>query len=251
MPVEISTTFVMFHVFKDGVNDSSRFIDYAASSIRLIYPKANVVLLTNVSLSELLLPSFVTVNLIDVDFTKLMLCRVREYKNFIERAVGQHVIFCDSDMLFLRPLGEMMVKDYDVAFALRRNKTQPINGGLYFVNLHHRDRIQRFFAQLVDTFEALLADVHYWGDQIALSKLLAPNAAKLHRSLDTIWNGVRIRYLPSRVYNNTPRPWLLRNKLFLPFAKILHFKGPRKHAIEGYRNRYITSLLGSLIRRLT
>ena len=245
-----SIRFVMFHSFRNGVDQSTSMIEMAASSIRLSYPESQIFLLSNLPNSETGLPAFIHTDLIDVDCHSLMLNRIREYKAFVDRTSSDgYVVFCDTDMLFVRRFDKLFKDDFDIALTLRKDWNAPINGAFYAVNMTRKDLVSIFFKDFIKAIENLPENQHYWhGDQTALARMLGAPAVDLARPCFARWNDVRIKYLPLWAYNNTPDYKQRRFHVFYPFARILHFKASKKSFMKAYYRLYVTSRLGKFLR---
>lgn len=244
-----SLTFVMFHAFEDESETALDLIAFSVDSVSRVYPEAKIVLLTNRLTAAV--PSGVSQVVVAVDSGKLMFERTRVYKEFIDgQPAAGHIVLMDTDMLLLRRIDELFDATADVTLTLRRWKLAPINGGLYILNMAAKAGVTSFFAALLATYEGLGADEFKWdGDQSALRDLLQPLPANIHFAVNTEWKGVKIRYVSCRAYNNTPSDRLLKKTSIKFRAKLLHFKGARKHAMSRYYGVYSDSRLGWLMRR--
>ena len=256
--------FAMFSVFGTGVDHRGlgnrvdqrvSMIEMAASSIRLTYPEAEISLLSNLRNSETGLPDSIHTHLVDADFDKLVLSKIREYKAFLDRTASEgYVVFCDPDMLVLRRFDKLFKKDdFDIAVTLRNyhdgERGAPINAGFYLINMRAKDRIRNLFKNYVQAIEDLPESEHLWnGDQTALARILGAPLIDLARPCSAEWNDIRLKYLPVRIYNNTPGPRQLKYHIFDRSARILHFKGSRKDSMETYYRLYVKSMFGRLLR---
>lgn len=254
-PLEPGTplVFVMFHIFRGAPDEWAGMIRMAAQSVQNVYPQAEIVLLSNLAGGDADLPEHVRVVPVACDPDSLMLRRLQEYRAFVaSQEAGGYVVLMDTDMLLLRSVDELFVDDFDIGLTVRKFPPPPINGGFYVVNMRHKARVLRFFDGLLSVYESLPAEARRWnGDQIALARLLDPPTRNIRAALHSRWQDVRIKYLPVRIYNNTPRRILLKRTLYNPAAKVLHLKGRRKGSMPSYFKRYVDSRLGRLIRKLS
>jgi hypothetical protein len=255
----------MFSVFGNGVDhrglsnsvdQRARMIEMAASSIRLSYPEAEIRLLSNLPNSETGLPDFIHTDLVDANFDTLVLSKIREYKALLDRTNPEgHLVFCDPDMLLLRRIDKLFKKDdFDIALTLRNYSDDghdaPINAGFYVVNMRAKDRICGLFKDFVQAIEDLPESEHLWdGDQTALARILGAPLVDLVHPCFAQWNDIRIKYLPVRIYNNTPGRRQRRFYVFHPHARVLHFKASKKSFMGAYYRLYVTSMLGKLLRQ--
>ena len=241
---------VMFHAYKASDCEADAMIRFAARSMLAHYPQAEIVLLTNEEGGRAKLPDFVRVEVSDIDIKRLMLERIRLYRECVETAApGEALVFLDTDMLVVRRFDELLRPDIDIAVTVRSwgrptvpgDFYVPINGGLYVVNAARHEAVRRFFDRFLELYEALPADRHAWdGDQIIVAELLDPPSVKLRVPLVAERNGLRVCFAPVRHFNNTPRPWSLRLATFRPGSRVLHFKGPRKRHMQRYASRYLS-----------
>jgi hypothetical protein len=135
---------------------------------------------------------------------------------------GEQVVFCDCDMLVLKPFDDAFNHDFDIAYTYR-SKGIPLNGGVVFVrnNKHSRGAVK----QWKNINDRMMADpgshepyrVRYSGiNQSAFGCLLEsePDA-------DIIG-------LPCDIYNACDDTWKNLN----PDVRMIHYKsGLRKAAI--------------------
>ena len=257
--------FVMFSVFGNGVDhrglsnsvtQRASMIEMAASSIRLSYPEAEIHLLSNLPNSETGLPDFIHTDLVDANFDTIVLSKIREYKAFLDRSNPEgYLVFCDPDMLFLRRIDKLFKKDdFDIALTLRNYSYEghdaPINAGLYVINMRAKDLICGLFETFARAIEDLPKSEHRWdGDQTALARILGAPLIDIARPCSARWNNVKIKYLPVRIYNNTPGPRQRRFHVFHPHARVLHFKASKKSYMGAYYRLYVTSMLGKMLRQ--
>ena len=235
---------VMFHAFKAKDPAMEAQIAMAARSVREHYPEAEIVLLTNMTRADADLPDFISVRPEPVDQTQIMFERARRYRDHIRTAVpASVVVFMDTDMLVVRRFDELLMPGADIAVTVRRLRLAPVNGGLIVVNNLRHVATAAFFERFVAAFGELTPDERKWdGDQTVLARLLnAPTdgpSAIMHATAGDL----TIRFAPVRVFNNTPRSWLLRLGLFRPGARLLHFKGRRKGRMPLYARRFLSPL---------
>jgi hypothetical protein len=254
----------MFNVFRDGVDPRGfgsavgqrvGMIRMAAESMRLSYPEAHIILLSNLPNSETGLPDFVRTERVDASIDTLVLSKIRAYKAFVDRTEPEgYVVFCDPDMLFVRRFDNLFKKeDFDIALTLRKYSYEgheaPINAGFYAIDMRAKDRVCGLFARFVQAIEDLPESEHLWdGDQTALARMLGAPLIDLTHTCFAPWNDIRIKYLPVQIYNNTPGPGLRRFHMFDPRARVLHFKASKKSFMRSYYRLYVTSTLGKLLR---
>lgn len=246
----ISLTFAMFHYFKDDGGEWLDRIAMTADSIHRVYPAARIVLMTN-DRTVAGLPGYLERFPVDGNPDELMLLRLRSYRAFVEsHQTSGHIVLLDTDMLLVRSISGMLQDDVDVALTLRNYPSAPVNGGLYVLNLNNKQRVQAFLDGLLTEFDKLDRRARYWdGDQTVVASMLSPPVKTIDQPLSAIWQDVRLRYFPVKVYNHTPRSLQLKLGLISPQARLLHLKGYRKRFMKRYHNRYVAGLLG-ILRRL-
>jgi hypothetical protein len=233
---------VMFHVFKARDPATEAMVALAVRSLRIHYPEARLVLLTNEVARRAELPPELELRLGDYDDTRLMLERVRAYRDTVrDAAPGTTLLFLDTDMLAIRRFDELMAPEIDLAVTVRNVPKMPINGGLIVARTEHHAAVVAFFDRLVACCEALSDDEMRWdGDQIALFRLLDPPPHPMLTLRTERRGDLTVRFAPARVYNQTPRPGFLRFCLFRPGARLLHFKGARKAEMPLYARRFLS-----------
>ncbi len=233
---------VMFHVFKARDPATEAMVALAVRSLRIHYPEARLVLLTNASAKEADLPAELELRVAGYDETRLMLERVRAYRDYVGTVEpGTTVLFLDTDMLVIRRFDELMAPDIDLAVTVRNVPKMPINGGLIVARTDRPAETRGFFDRLVACCEALSDDEMRWdGDQIALFRLLDPPPHPMLDLRTEPRGALTVRFAPARVFNQTPRPGFLRFGLFRPGARLLHFKGARKAKMPLYARRFLS-----------
>ncbi|QPC44017.1 hypothetical protein HW532_15755 [Kaustia mangrovi] len=234
-----------------GGDQTHQMISMATRSISQTYPEADIVLLTDRVSNDIRLPDRTRVEQIHVDMNQLMLSRVRQYRDSVERAPDDgYMVFIDTDMLLFRRFDEILKDDFNLAFTIRRKRRVPINVGFYVANLSAKGRVMDFFDRYVGAFEALDPAAYAWeGEQPVLARMLGAPALDVDRPRYADWGDIVIKYLPTHVYNFTPDGSMLRWRLFSPRAKVLHLKGSRKYSMPDYYRRYIEPKIWGRLRR--
>ncbi len=166
-----------------------------------------------------------------VNRQEMMLERTRRQAGFLEKAIHERpVVFADTDMLLISPLGELFRQDFDIALTVRNRADMPINGGLILANSRRPEKTLAFFKETLAIMEGgALADCREWyGDQYALYQMLedidiAGNIGKIVES-----RGFRILLLDAERYNYSPRRRRPRLDQDLSSIALYHFKGEHK-----------------------
>lgn len=230
--------FAMFHAFKGPDADAEAMIRMAAKSVRAAYPEAGVVLLTNEEASIEQLPDWLDVLHFPIDTSRVMFERIRVYSEYVSQVQGAgHVVLMDTDMLVWRRFDELLDSSADLTVTVRR-KVTPINGGFYVLGLHRPARVKAFFDLFCERYSSLNDQEQAWhGDQTVVGELVGRHAfLGEYADLPEV-GGMRVRYVPVRLYNQSPPEFLMRYGFRFPGARILHFKGRRKRWMEGYSRR--------------
>ncbi|GGD90080.1 hypothetical protein GCM10011390_06130 [Aureimonas endophytica] len=233
--------FVMAYVFRQRDPEMGGLVTLLARSILALYPRAEVVLLTNALGAESGVGSIVRLQTRELDPNHVMVERLREYRDYVRSVVpGTVVVFLDTDMLVMRRFDELLAPGANLAVTHRRFAAMPINAGLIVARTEAHAEVCRFF----DRLHAVCADLpeeekRWYGDQVALARLLAPPRAGRYQTVTAEREGLSVRFAPGRLYNRTPRPWMLRLGLYPLFTRILHFKGDRKARMPLYARRYL------------
>lgn len=217
-------------------------IALAVRSIRLHYPEAAVVLLTNPLGREAALPAGIRVVAEPVDLERIMFERIRMYRDHVRAAPDStQLVFLDTDMLVIRRFDEILAPGADLSVTVRRILPAPVNGGLIVVDTANHRRVAGFFDRFVACYDGLPEEEKRWdGDQTALRILLDAPVARLKRIEVGERDGLVVRFAPARIFNNTPRRLFLKLGLIRPGARLLHFKGGRKGRMAAYARRYLS-----------
>jgi hypothetical protein len=232
----------MAYVFRQPDPELGRLIGLLARSIRCHYPGARVVLMTNEAGRASGVPAGVEVRVSALDPDPVMVERIRQYRDYVHSvSPGTVVVFMDTDMLVVRRFDELMAPDADLTVTIRNYRDMPINAGLVVVRTDDHPRMRDFFDRLHDCCASLSEDEKRWyGDQIAFGRLLDPPSVRLKRLFVAQRAGLRVRFAPSRVFNCTPRPWMLALGVYRPGVRVLHFKGDRKARMPLYAGLYLS-----------
>jgi hypothetical protein len=233
---------VMFHAFAASDPAAEKQIQLAARSVRLHYPEAEILLLTNPEGDRAALPGWIGRKARPVDFQQIMFERTLAYRDHVKSVEpGTRIVFLDTDMLVIRRFDELLAPGADLAVTIRQILPAPINGGLIIVDTAQHDNVGSFFDNLVECFERLPAAERRWdGDQTALKQLLDPPVNRITQIRVVERNGLVVRFAPAQVFNHTPRRLFLKLGLFRPGARLLHFKGGRKVRMAAYASRYLS-----------
>ncbi len=242
--------FVMFYAFRSPDPETEAQIALLARSIRASYPEASIVLLTNPVGAAAAMPG-VEIAAREVHPEHIMVERLRGYRDRMRAAEpGSVLVFMDTDMLVLRRFDELLAGGADLAVTVRRDRTWPINAGLVVARKTREEGVEAFFDRLVACCEDLPEDEKRWyGDQVALARVLAPEPGRFKHAYVGTRDGLTVRFAPSRLYNQTPRPWMLRLALYRGAARILHFKGGRKARMAFYARLYLSGAFRAYVRR--
>ncbi|WP_152045753.1 glycosyltransferase family protein [Aureimonas psammosilenae] len=226
----------MAYVFRSPDPEHGRLIHLLARSIRHHYPHAKIVLLTNENGRLSLTDESVEVRVAPSDDERVMTARMRAYSDYVRTVrPGTVIVLLDTDMLVVRRFDELMAPGADISVTVRPYPDMPINAGLLVVRTDDLPRMIDLFSRLHDCCASLTEDEQRWyGDQIALARLLPPPNIRLREPEIALCGEVRVRFAPGRVYNSTPRPWMLKLLCHRPGAHILHFKGHRKKSMALY-----------------
>jgi hypothetical protein len=242
--------FLMFYAFRARDPETEAQIALLARSIRASYPEAAVVLQTNATGADAAIPG-VAVEVRAVHAEHIMVERLRGYRDRLKAAAPNSVlVFMDTDMLVLRRFDELMRPGADLAVTVRRDPTWPINAGLVVARTDKRAEVEDFFDRLVECCEGLPEEEKRWyGDQMALARLLRPEPGRFRDAYEGTRDGLAVRFVPSRLFNQTPRPWMLRLGIYRGAARILHFKGGRKGRMAAYARLYLSGAFRAYVRR--
>jgi hypothetical protein len=161
-----------------------------------------------------------------VDFDRLMFERTRMQKEYVERrAPDAPLAFLDSDILFCRDIVPLFAEEFDVALTWRVDREMPFNGGVIFVNNKRRQAGQMFFEALEDIYrEKQRGRLEWYGDQYALTELVGILPERLASLPAHESRGIRFRFLPCELYNETPPNSFLTLLCGPRGAFLLHFK---------------------------
>lgn len=177
----------------------------------------------------------------------IMYDRTRAQVGYLRKHPLDHpVLFLDSDILLTGSLRHLLEGDFDVALTFRDNREMPLNGGLLLANCRRPEVTRRFFERFLGVFEALDDTERKWfGDQRALFAVIGIPAGDLLRDdahTVTLTDGTRIRMLPARRHNHSPKNRL--SEIVKPFENVdvLHFKGERKRLMQPYFDVHLRHL---------
>ena len=177
-----------------------------------------------------------------------MLDALRLQRDFL--AAADHavpMVFCDPDILFLRPVDGVFDSTFDLAFTRRAHRVMPFNSGIFFLSAGRKAEVVAFWTLQVEIVETMLmAQAGWFADQLVLNEIVA-RAERLAGDDHRI-GPVRFRLLDAARYNYTPHrdhPYLFR----VPGASVYHFKGRCRTFMEPFF-RYHVASRGAWVRRL-
>ena len=241
----------MFHAFRRPDREAEQMIAMAALSVRRHYPQARVILLTNRDRLDAV-PSWIEVRNFSIDLDRMMYERTRIYADIVDTLPeGVVAVFMDTDMLLVRSIDRYLdgTADLTLTFRFTRHRpgsgddfmtVMPINGGLYIANMRNVTAVRRFFRELLEAYSIMPADqMAWWGDQVALVKILNPQTFSNRSIRVDVVRGLAVRYVHVKRLNQTPKGWMLRLVLFNPVGRLIHFKGPRKRWMRRYFWLYV------------
>ena len=203
-----------FKLFRESV----RYVDHDASFVVLTDPD------TDFSVDD----ADTLVLRQAIDHGEIMLERTRRQLDFLENYdFNSPLVFADTDMLVLAPIGKVFHKKFDVALTLRSDSDMPINGGLILVNDQQPQKSLNFFRRLLSKMEleSKARRREWYGDQIALADMLAPLDGQHDVGRLRDYGDFSTLFLDSAQYNYSPPSERPRLRQDLHGKVIYHFKG--------------------------
>ena len=163
-----------------------------------------------------------------IDGSEIMLERTRQQYNYLlNYDFHKPIVFIDTDILILKDIHHVFVKDFDIGLTFRDNKEMPVNGGVIFVNNRNPQSARQFFKTLLGIIETQGKQEKDWyGDQLALGRMVSCEPASSIQA-DKIFevDDVRLLSLSGSNFNYSAQrghPNLLQS---LANISIYHFKG--------------------------
>lgn len=169
-----------------------------------------------------------------------MLDALRLQRDFLARADhAVPMVFCDPDILFLRPVAGVFDGGFDLAFTRRAHPTMPFNSGIFFLSAGRKAEVVAFWDLQVEIVETMLmAHADWFADQLVLNEIVA--RATVLGGDDHLVGPVRFRLLDAARYNYTPRrdhPYLF----LVPRASVYHFKGRCRTFMEAFFHYHVAA----------
>jgi len=156
--------------------------------------------------------------------------KLQYQKNIINKIKG-NIILSDCDMLLINSVKDVFDMDFDIAFTDRENLF--LNTGIVFIK-NPNPNVKKFFEKWIKKIEYFSENPEYMEkykytytvavDQCSLGILLEEYEKKN--------NGLKIKYLPSSIYNSCQDTWEFINNE----TKIVHIKSELRKNIKSVFN---------------
>ena len=134
---------------------------------------------------------------------------------------GEHVVFLDCDLIFLKPIEDAFNHDFDVAYTYRDNGV-PLNGGVVF--LRNNKYARAFIKQWTHVNEAMYSGTMPMKPYV--DKYCGINQSALGYLLEEGDLDCDIEALPCSIYNACGDKW----RSLDPDTRIIHIKDELRRA---------------------
>jgi hypothetical protein len=230
-----------------SIHQGERLIALLATSVRLIYPNARFVLLTDAHTQLAVIPPPVDVVRRTLSSAPLTYEKLLAYADYLESAADDEThLFLDSDILVISKFCPPQGVRFDIGLTLK--KKGRINSGVMVVPPYGRERALAFLRRTLRFYQERYFKDSPWGsDQAALRDAAGLSGPRrLPELVET--TDARVLLLSCDQYNYWP-PNQWRLAMLPPHGKFaLHFKGSLKRFMLPYFRLHIDPDCPRLVR---
>lgn len=216
--------------------DISKLIDAMFGSARTLHGNCSTVLLTDSKSTFSELDEKICIKRFPTQSDAVIFNRLEAQLQFLESLESnQHVVFLDTDMLFVKSFDSVFQQEFDIGLTFRDFDSMPINGGLILINSRGIQSGIRFLKSVKDIFESRYADEKFWwGDQHALMDVVGMENFQNRVTDRLTTNDSDLLLLPCEEFNFSPHNTLGSLHGLHKSKWLLHFKGKRKWQMAIY-----------------
>ncbi len=147
------------------------------------------------------------------------------FLNGYYRAKTDRVMWIDSDSLLVQGVDEMDFDDYDVALTVNK---EDLNTGVWFMNKNFAS--EYWLRKIIKSTARFRGKIYPEGEQHTVRIDMARYYPRFPRNQLIDHDGMRLRFVPSKVYNNAS-PKIINGALD-PTIKVIHMPGRGKKDVR-------------------